>query len=394
MLSPSHSPILPVYHRAEVQMQRGEGVYLYDTGGTQYLDFAAGIAVNALGHCHPHLVNALQEQTATLWHCSNLFHHQGLMRFSERITQICQLDSVFCCNSGAEAVEAAIKFARRYHDKTGSPERYRMIVAQGAFHGRTLATLSACQNPQAREGYAPFMDCYDVVAFNDVAALEAAITPETAAIMLEPIQGEGGIRPHTAAYLQKARQLCDERGLLLILDEIQCGMGRCGSLFAAQHYQIQPDMLLIGKGIGNGFPLAACLVNQAVATVMNVAGSHGSTFGGNPLAMAVGNAVLDVLLADGFMEKVQRLARMLQQELETLPRHYPHLFTELRGMGMLWGLETTVSAYQLTAKLRENNLIVAPAGDRVIRILPPLTLEAEHIQEAMDKIHRSVQNYQ
>ncbi len=232
--------VLPVYRRADVQMQRGAGVYLFDTEGKKYLDFAAGIAVNALGHCHPHVTAALHAQADTLWHCSNLLSHKGLETFSRRLAEAAGLHSVFCCNSGTEAAEAAIKFIRRYHDKTGNPERFRVIVAAGAFHGRTLAALSACQNPKTIEGYAPLVDCFDIVPFNDVAALAKAITPETGAIMLEPVQGEGGIRVHSAEYLQEAQRLCKLHGLLLVLDEVQCGMGRAGSLFAFQGYSPLP----------------------------------------------------------------------------------------------------------------------------------------------------------
>lgn len=377
------SSVLPVYRRADVQMQRGEGVYLFDTEEKRYLDFAAGIAVNALGHCHPHLNAALHRQIDTLWHCSNLLHHEGLERFSQRITAASGLYSVFCCNSGTEAAEAAIKFIRRYHDKTGNPERYRIIVAEGAFHGRTLAALSACRNPKAIEGYAPLVDCFDIVPFNDVKALANAITPETGAIMLEPIQGEGGIRPHHGEYLQEAQRLCRAHGLLLVLDEVQCGMGRAGSLFAFQQHALNPDMVLIGKGIGNGFPLAACIVSQAVAAVMD-AGSHGSTFGSNPLGMSVGNAVLDVMLEAGFMEHAHQVAAELHKGLDAMVAASGGALTEWRGCGLMIGLVTRDSAYHHTHALREKGLIVAPAGDRVIRLLPPLVITTAHVTEALE----------
>lgn len=382
-----HSTILPVYRRADVQMLRGEGVYLFDKDGKKYLDFAAGIAVNALGHCHPKVTAALHHQADTLWHCSNLLNHEGLEKFSRRLAATTGLESVFCCNSGTEAAEAAIKFVRRYHDKTGNPDKFRIIVAEGAFHGRTLAALSASRNPKAIEGYGPLVDCFDVVPFNDIAALSKAITPETGAMMLEPVQGEGGIRPHSAEYLQEAQRLCRQHGLLLVLDEVQCGMGRAGSLFAYQQSGLDPDMVLIGKGIGNGFPLAACIVSKAVADVMD-AGSHGSTFGSNPLAMAVGNAVLDVMLADGFMDHANQMAALLHQGLDALVQKHPKILSAWRGQGLMIGLVSKISAYQLTHHLRESGLIVAPAGDNVVRLLPPLIITEVHVAEALEKLEK------
>jgi acetylornithine/N-succinyldiaminopimelate aminotransferase len=382
------STVLPVYRRADVQMQRGEGVYLFDTHGKKYLDFAAGIAVNALGHCHPHVVAALHTQTDTLWHCSNLLNHKGLETFSRRLADAAGLNSVFCCNSGTEAAEAAIKFVRRYHDKTGNHDKFRIIVPEGAFHGRTLAALSACRNPKAIEGYAPLVDCFDIAPFNDISALAKAITPETGAIMLEPIQGEGGIRPHSGEYLQAAQRLCHEHGLLLVLDEVQCGMGRAGSLFAFKEHGIAPDMVLVGKGLGNGFPLAACIVSKAVAAVMD-AGSHGSTFGSNPLAMAVGNAVLDVMLEESFISRSNLVAEKLHTGLDALVQQHPQILSAWRGQGMMMGLVTKVSAYQLTQQLRESGLIVAPAGDGVVRLMPPLIITEAHVEEALEKLEKS-----
>jgi acetylornithine/N-succinyldiaminopimelate aminotransferase len=407
--------ILPVYRRADVTMQRGEGVYLFDTSGKKYLDFASGIAVNLLGHSHPHLVAEMQKQVSMLWHCSNFFNNEQLDKYVRRMAELSGLHSVFCCNSGAEAAEAAIKFTRRYHDKTGTPERYRIIVAEGAYHGRTMATLSACQNPKVIDGYAPLMDCFDFAPFNNADALEPMIGAETAAIMLEPIQGEGGIRPHNVAYLQKARELCDKYNLLLIFDEVQTGMGRCGEIFGYEAIQrskatreaageaqrgrvsppsntkLKPDMLLLGKGVGGGFPLAVTIVHEKIAAVME-AGNHGSTYGNNPLAMCAGNAVLDVMLEEGFMPNMQARAAYLHKRLAELLQKYPHIFSELRGAGMLLGLVTKVSAYELQVALREAGLLVVPAGGEVLRVIPPLIIEDSHVDEAMGILENVLEN--
>jgi acetylornithine/N-succinyldiaminopimelate aminotransferase len=289
---------------------------------------------------------------------------------------------VFCCNSGAEAVESAIKFIRRYHDKTGNPDRYRLIVSQGGFHGRTLAALSAGSNPKVQEGYAPLVDGFDVVSFNDVQALKNAISPQTAGILLEAVQGEGGVRPHSAEFIQAARTLCDQHGLLLFLDEVQCGSGRTGRFFAYEHYGVQPDITTLGKGIGSGFPLAATLVTNQVAATMTP-GCHGSTCGSNPLAMAVGNAVLDLMLEPGFMPQVQQTGEMLKHALQQLQQRFPDKIREVRGLGLMLGIETTGSAYHMAEELRKNGLLVAPAGDSVLRIVPPLIIEKEHIDEAI-----------
>lgn len=377
-----HPSILSVYRRADVTMQRGEGVYLYDANGKGYLDFASGIAVNVVGHSHPHLVAEMKKQVEQLWHCSNFFNNPQLDKYARRMAELSGLHSVFCSNSGAEAAEAAIKFARRYHDQTGNPDRYRIIVAEGAYHGRTMTTLSACQNPKVIGGYAPLVDCFDFAPFNDVAALEPLIGKETAAIMLEPVQGEGGIRPHSAEYLQKARELCDKHGLLLIFDEVQTGMGRCGTMFACERSGVKPDMLLLGKGVGGGFPLAVTIVHEKIAAVME-AGNHGSTYGSNPLAMCAGNAVLDVMLADGFMEHARERAVYLRVQLQKLAQKFPNIISEVRGLGMLLGLVTKVSAYDLQVELREAGLLTVPAGGEVLRVIPPLIIDDVHTDEAI-----------
>ncbi len=379
------APLLPVYRRAPVTMVRGEGAYLYDDTDKRYLDFASGIAVNALGHCHPKVMMALVEQSAKLWHCSNLFFTDQLEHFSTRLVEATFADLVFFCSSGTEAVETAIKMARHYHYAAGQPERFRIIAIEGAFHGRSTGALAACSSEKSREGFGPLMPGFEHVPFHDLAALEKAINKETAAILLEPVQGEGGIREHEAEYLQSVRKLADEHGILLVFDEIQCGYGRTGKLFAYEECGIAPDILTSAKGIGNGFPLAAVLCTSHAATGMKQ-GTHGSTYGSNPLAMAVGNAVLNELLSDGFLEQVRKNGVRLKSELITLQQDFPHLFSEVRGRGLILGLTLTnpYLKYPLADALRSRGLLVAPAVSNVLRILPPLIIEEQQIQEAAE----------
>ena len=301
------TPLLPTYSRADVAFERGEGPYIYSTSGERFLDFGGGIAVNVLGHAHPHLVAALTAQAAKLWHTSNLYRIPGQERLAERLVAATFADTVFFGNSGAEAVECSIKMARKYHAARGEPQRYRLITVEGAFHGRTLATIAAGGQKKYLEGFGPKVEGFDQVPFGDHEALIQAIGPETAGILIEPIQGEGGIRPFGWDYLRTLRALCDEQGLLLVLDEIQTGFGRTGKLFAHEWAGIAPDIMAIAKGLGGGFPVGACLATEKAAAGMT-SGTHGSTFGGNPLAMAVGNAVLDVVLAPGFLDHVNRVA--------------------------------------------------------------------------------------
>lgn len=388
------APLLPVYRRAPVTMVRGEGAYLIDEADKRYLDFASGIAVNALGHCHPKVMMALVEQSAKLWHCSNLFYTDVLERFATRLVEACFADTVFFCSSGTEAVETAIKMARRHHYAEGRPERFRIIAAEGAFHGRSTGALAACSSDKAREGYNPLMPGFEHVAFNDIAALEKAVTRETAAILLETIQGEGGIREHTPEYLQQARALADKHGVLLILDEIQCGYGRTGAMFAFEECGITPDIATVAKGIGNGFPLAGVLATQHAATGMTQ-GTHGSTYGSNPLAMAVGDAVLTELLAEGFLPGVKKTGTRLKAELIALTHDYPHLFSEVRGRGLMLGLAVANPhlKYPLADALRSRGLLVAPAVTNVLRILPPLIIEEQQIAEASTILHAVAANW-
>ncbi|MGB1540458.1 MAG: aspartate aminotransferase family protein, partial [Rickettsiales bacterium] len=346
---------------------------------------ASGIAVNALGHGHPHLVKALQEQAATLWHCSNLYQMPLQQKMAHRLVEATFADTVFFTNSGTEAVEAGIKMVRRHFYAKGS-KRYRIITLDGAFHGRSYAGISACGHPKAVEGYAPLLEGFDKVPFNDVAALEAAVTDETAAILLEPVQGEGGIRSLSKAYLQAARGLCDQHGLLLFLDEVQCGMGRTGHLFAYEVAGIVPDLVASAKGIGNGFPLGALLATAHAASGMTP-GSHGSTYGANPLAMAVGNAVLDVMLEPGFMEDVRAISHYLRDRLTELQQAFPAVITELRGEGLMLAivLADSIDYRAFADDLRHKGLLTAPTVARqVIRLLPPLIVNEKECDEAID----------
>ncbi len=362
-------------------MTRGEGAYLFDGQGRRYLDFAAGIAVNALGHCHPHLVKALQAQAAKLWHCSNLYRTEGNERLATRLASHSFADRVFFTNSGAEAVECGIKMIRRYHAMKGAP-RPEIITVKGGFHGRTLACISAGRNPRATEGCAPLLEGFTQVEFHNIDAMRAAVTAQTGGILLEVVQGEGGIRAHDNDYLRAVRTLADEHGLLLFLDEVQCGMGRTGKLFAFEHAGITPDICSIAKGIGGGFPLGACLAAAKAAEGMTK-GSHGGTYGGNPLAMAAGNAVLDIIMAEGFMQSVENAGMALRDMLVRVAGAYPAIFGEVRGIGLMLGLQVKVNPQEfVTALRRQSMLAVAASGDSIIRLVPPLILSAEHITEA------------
>jgi len=379
--------LMPNYARADLAFERGEGPYLFDTEGRRYLDFAAGIAVNSLGHAHPHLVAALTGQAEKLWHVSNLYRIPDGERLAERLCAACFAERAFFCNSGAEALECSIKAVRRYHDERGEPDRYRIITFTGAFHGRTLATLSAAGNPKHLAGFEPAVDGFDQVAFDNLNELRAAITPETAAVLIEPVQGEGGIRVASPAFLRALREVCDEFGLLLVLDEVQCGVGRTGPFFAHQAAGIAPDVMAVAKGLGGGFPIGACLATAAVGDYMTP-GSHGSTFGGNPLAMAAGNAVLDVVLADGFLPRVEEIAGLLRRRLETLVTRYPAVVSEVRGAGLLLGLRCEVANTDFLNAIRAEGLLAVTAGDNVLRMAPPLTIDESHVEEAVGVLER------
>ncbi|HYF54833.1 MAG TPA: aspartate aminotransferase family protein [Salinarimonas sp.] len=379
------SPLLGTYARADVAFEKGEGAWLVTRDGERYLDFGGGIAVNALGHAHPHLVEALVEQARKVWHVSNLYQIPEGERLAQRLVESTFADRVFFCNSGAEANEAAIKMARRHHAMKGQPERFRILTFEGAFHGRTLATIAAGGQKKYLDGFGPKVEGFDQVPFGDHEAMRAAVTPETAAIMIEPIQGEGGIRPVPHQCLRGLRELCDETGTLLIFDEIQTGVGRTGRLFAYEWSGVAPDIMSVAKGIGGGFPMGACLATENAASGIT-AGSHGTTFGGNPLAMAVGNAVLDVVLAPGFLEHVQRMALLFRQRLAELKDRHPAVIAEIRGAGLMLGLKTHVPNTEFAAAARGERLLVIPAGDNVVRLLPPLVIDEAEVGEAMARI--------
>ena len=374
--------VMPTYGRIDIAFDRGEGAYMYDTKGGKYLDFATGLAVLCLGHSHPHLVEAIQKQAATLMHTSNLYNIPGQERLAERLVANSFADTVFFCNSGAEANECAIKLARRFHHANGNPERYRVITFDDCFHGRTLATIAATGTEKILDGFGPKVDGFDHVAVGDMDALNAAIGPATAAIMIEPIQAEGGVLVVDDEVMRQIRQVCDDNGLLMIVDEVQTGMGRTGRLLAHEWSGVRPDVATLGKGIGGGFPIGACMATSDAAKGM-VAGTHGSTYGGNPLAAAAGNAVLDVILADGFIENVERLGDVLRSRLEDLCQRNDAVVECVRGRGLLVGIKCKFPNMDLVTAMREKGVLVPPAGDNVLRMLPPLNIEGSHIDDAI-----------
>jgi acetylornithine/N-succinyldiaminopimelate aminotransferase len=380
--------LLPTYARADVAFERGEGAWLTATTGERYLDFTSGVAVNALGHAHPKLIAALTEQAHKLWHVSNLYQVPEAERVAARLCDATFAETVFFCNSGAEAMECAIKTARKYHAANGAPDRYRIITFEGAFHGRTLATLAAGGNKKYLEGFGPPVEGFDQVPFGDLDVVKRAIGGDTAAILIEPIMGEGGVRVVPPAFQRALRELCDQHGLLLVMDEVQTGMGRTGELFAHQMSGVAPDIMGVAKALGGGFPVGACLATLEAAKGMT-AGTHGSTFGGNPLAMSVANAVLDVLLEPGFLDRVKHTALLLKQRLAEVKDRYPNVIAELRGEGLLIGLRAVVPAADLVTALRAEKMIAPSAGDNVVRLLPPLIIGEEEIGEAVARLDRA-----
>ncbi len=384
----AQSPLLPTYARADVAFVRGDGVWLQASNGERYLDFGAGIAVCALGHSHPRLVEALTRQGEKLWHVSNLFRIPEAEALGQRLVDATFADYVFFTNSGAEAVEGAIKTARKYHAASGHPERFRLITMEGAFHGRTLATIAAGGNPKYIEGFGPKVDGFDPVPFGDIEAVKAAIGPETAGVLVEPIQGEGGVRVPAPSFLRQLREVCDERGILLVLDEVQSGMGRTGKLFAHELSGVTPDIMAVAKGIGGGFPLGAFFATKEAGKGMTL-GTHGTTYGGNPLATAVGAAVLDVILEPGFLDSVSRKGVLFKQKLAGLKDQYPNVISEVRGEGLLLGLRLNVPNTDFTVAAREQRMLVIPAGENVVRLLPPLIIEEAEINEAVARLEKA-----
>ena len=382
------SPVMANYARADIAFEKGEGVYLYASDGIRYLDFGGGIAVTCLGHCHPHLVEALTRQAGQLWHCSNLYQIPEQTRLAKRLVAASFADSVMFINSGAEAVETSVKMARKYQSDQGHPERFRVITCEGAFHGRTLAMIAAGGQEKHLAGFGPVVDGFDQVAFDNLNEMRAAVGPETAALLIEPVQGEGGIRALSKDYLKGARALADEFGVLLILDEVQTGIGRTGKLFAHEWAGIEPDILASAKGLGGGFPIGACLAKEGPASALT-AGSHGSTFGGNPLAMAVGNAVLDVVLETGFLDKANAIAKRLWQRLEEIAVNHPTVFEGISGSGLMVGLKCVPTNMDVVAKLTEGGLLTVAAGENVVRLVPPLIIEDSHVDEAIAIIDKA-----
>ena len=387
------TPLMPVYPRSPVRPVRGEGVYLFGEKGEKYLDFASGIAVNLLGHGHPHLTKAIQDQAATLIHVSNLYGSPQGEAFAQRLVDLTFADTVFLTNSGAEAVECAIKTARRYHHHHGRPEKHELITFTSAFHGRTLGTISATNQDKLRDGFAPLLPGFKVVEFDNLEAVKAAIGPHTAGFLVEPIQGEGGIRPASAEFIKGLRQLADEHDLMLVFDEVQCGYARTGRLFAYEHYGVEPDIMAAAKGIGGGFPLGACLATEKAAAGM-VIGTHGSTYGGNPLGCAAGQAVLDIVANEEFLDHVRRMGDRLRGALEQLIPNHDHLFESVRGVGLLLGVKLKCDSRAFVNYLREHGLLTVAAGDNVVRVLPPLIVEEAHIAAFIEKLSAAARDYE
>ena len=387
--------LMPVYPRCDVRPVRGEGVYLIGERGERYLDFASGIAVNALGHGHPKLVQAIAEQAATLMHVSNLYGSPQGERFAQRLVDASFADTVFFTNSGAEAVECAIKTARRYHFANGNPERNTLITFNNAFHGRTMGAISATNQPKMRDGFEPLLPGFRYAPFNDLDGALALVDDSTAGFLVETIQGEGGVTAATPEFLTGLRRAADEQGLLLLLDEVQCGYGRTGKMWAYEHYGVTPDIMSVAKGIGGGFPLGACLATAEAAKGM-VFGTHGSTYGGNPLAMAAGEAVLDVIGAPGFLDNVAAMGERLRAALEQMIPNHDHLFDSVRGTGLMLGvkLKAPADARAFVAHLRDNHgLLTVSAGENVVRVLPPLVIEQAHVDEFVQKLSDGARVY-
>lgn len=382
------SHLLPVFARVDLAFERGEGAWLIATNGERYLDFTSGVAVNALGHAHPHLVKALQEQAAKLWHMSNLFKSPDGERLAARLCEQSFADYVFFANSGAEAMEGAIKITRKHHAAKGHPERFRIITFEGAFHGRTLATLAATGSAKYLDGFGPPMEGFDQVPLGDLDAVKRAIGPHTAGILIEPVQGEGGVRSAPLSFYKALRELCNAHGLLLIFDEVQTGMGRTGELFAHRWLGVEPDVMSLAKALGGGFPIGACLATADAAAGMTP-GSHGSTFGGNPLAVAAANAVLDVMLAPGFFDHARKMSLVLKQKLAAVIDRHPDVISEVRGEGLLIGIKAVVPSPDLIAALRQEKLLTVGAGDNVVRFLPPLIVTESEIDEAVQRLDRA-----
>ena len=389
----ANTPLMPVYPRSPVRPVRGKGVYLYGEQGERYLDFAAGIAVNILGHGHPHLTKAIQHQAATLMHVSNLYGSPQGEAFAQRLCDLTFADTVFFTNSGVEAVECAIKTARKYHHAKGNPHKHDLITFSNAFHGRTMAAISATDQAKMIDGFAPLLPGFKVREFNDLDGALAAMDENTAGFLLEPVQGEGGIRPATHEFLSGLRAACDENDLMLVFDEVQTGVARTGTLYAYEQYGVVPDIMSTAKGIGGGFPMGACLASEKAAAGM-VIGTHGSTYGGNPLAMAAGQAVFDIVANEEFLASVRQKGERLRSALEQMIPNHDHLFDSVRGMGLMLGIKMKSDSRAFVTYLRTKGLLTVAAGDNVMRVLPPLTIEEEHIREFVDALSAAAAEYE
>lgn len=389
----SITPLMPVYPRCGVRPVRGEHCHLISEDGTRYLDFASGIAVNLLGHSNEHLIGAIQKQAATLMHVSNLYGSPQGEHLAQRLVDLTFADTVFFTNSGAEAVECAIKTARAYHSAVGNDHKYELITFKNAFHGRTMATISASNQEKMHKGFLPLLEGFKYVDFDDLEGAKAAMGPNTAGFLVEPIQGEGGIRDASDEFLKGLRALCDEHDLVLIFDEVQCGVARTGTLYAYEQYGIVPDVMATAKGIGGGFPMGACLATEKAARGM-VAGTHGSTYGGNPLAMAAGEAVLDVVANEAFLSEVRAKGERLRGRIEQFIGNYPDLFIGVRGRGLMLGLMMKVEPRPFVAHMRDNHqLLTVSAGDNTVRVIPPLVIDDSHIDEFMDRLSAAAASY-
>src|SRR4051812_19156648 len=384
----SSSHMMPSYARVDIAFERGEGVWVFTPNGERYLDFGSGVAVNALGHSHPHLVEALTEQAKKVIHVSNLYRIPGGERLADRLCALSFADLVFFANSGAEAMEGVIKTVRKYQSANGHPERYRIITFEGCFHGRTLATLAAAKNKKHLDGFGPAMDGFDQVPLGDLAAVKRAITPEAAGILIEPVQGEGGVRMAELSFFRALREICDERGLLLAFDEVQTGIGRLGEMFGYQRLGVTPDVMGLAKGLGAGFPIGAVLATAEAAKGITP-GSHGSTFGGNPLAVAAGNAVLDIVTKPGFLDNVKKMALLFRQRLAEIKDRHPSVISEVRGEGLLIGLKSVVPQGELADACRAEKMLTVLAGDNVVRLVPPLIITDADVAEAINRLDKA-----
>lgn len=386
------TPLMPVYPRCAVRPVRGEGLYLYGENGEKYLDFASGIAVNLLGHGHPALTSALQKQAETLIHVSNLYGSPQGEKFAQRLVDLTFADTVFFTNSGAEAVECAIKTARRYHHAKGNPHKHDLITFSNAFHGRTMATISATNQEKLRDGFAPLLPGFKVVEFDNLEQALAAVDGNTAGFLLEPVQGEGGIRPASKEFIQGLRKACDDNDLMLVFDEVQCGVARTGTLYAYEQYGVEPDIMASAKGIGGGFPLGACLATEKAASGM-VVGTHGSTYGGNPFAMAAGEAVFDVVANPEFLTHVTQMGERLRTALEQMIPNHDHLFESVRGMGLMLGVKMKTDSRAFVNWLRDEGILLVAAGDNVVRVLPPLVINEADIRTFVDGLSAAAAKY-